>query len=108
DYAAASAKALRQWLVALARSVRTAPLRILLLERHGRVEGGWWQRLSQSNGGSDFDVESIFAPPAPILMDKFNDIDQRVRLLTYTFNKAADYLGYQESEKIDLLNDQNI
>ena len=44
DYAAASARVLRQWLEALAR--RSVPpadkLRLLLLERHGEREGGWW------------------------------------------------------------------
>ncbi|MBF0309046.1 MAG: tetratricopeptide repeat protein [Magnetococcales bacterium] len=65
DYAANHAAAIRQWLEALAEAADPASkLRLLLLERHGEEDAGWWQTV-RGVGGWGNAVTKLLDPAKP-------------------------------------------
>ena len=69
DYAAAKSAILKRWLTALARIEQlpaAGKLRLLLLERHGARESGWWQQLLQLGGIEGARLEALLDPPEPV------------------------------------------
>ena len=91
DYAATSARPLRQWLEDLAdrNPSNLPPLRLLLLERHASSDTGWWSELTRFGGFSEASVEDLLDPPEPIELSRISAVDERRTLLRAIMEEAA-------------------
>ena len=79
DYAAAKAATLRGWLTELAGNLGDdrAPLRVLLLERHGSEATGWWHDVI-GRGDADSDaVRRLCDPVAPVELPRLASAAER-------------------------------
>ena len=80
DDAAALTKDLRKWLEILATHEKTEnqpPLRLLLLERHGRADLGWWRDLTLSSDRSVPPVDELVDPQEPVILPGITPEDRR-------------------------------
>ncbi|MBE2260362.1 MAG: tetratricopeptide repeat protein [Rhodobacteraceae bacterium] len=68
DDAAARGQALGAWLRELAGNPGESdqPLRLLLLERHADLNGGWWPEAFDSGDGSAYALQGILNPREPV------------------------------------------
>ncbi|MEO1093152.1 MAG: hypothetical protein AAFX81_21245, partial [Pseudomonadota bacterium] len=92
DYAATKGPVLQRWLTGLAR-MRSLPeagkLRLLLLERHGSRDGGWWQALTQFGGIEARRLQRMIDPPEPIGLMPIAAADDRRRVLAAVMAAAS-------------------
>ncbi|MBF0161900.1 MAG: tetratricopeptide repeat protein [Magnetococcales bacterium] len=110
DYAAGQAVYLRQWLLALVASMGKArpPLRILLLERHGQADGGWWNTIFHQGSWDDEALEKLLPLPAPEELQPLTTAD-RLALFHHAVSRyggstaalQADTLLLQQLEQTD-------
>ncbi len=68
DYAAARGKALGAWLKELAGNPAESdkPLRLLLLERHADLNGGWWREAFDSGDSGAYVLQGMLNPREPV------------------------------------------
>jgi len=68
DYAAARGQALGAWLKELAGNSGESdkPLRLLLLERHADLNGGWWREAFDSGNSSAYALQGMLNPREPV------------------------------------------
>lgn len=95
DYAASRAKALRSWLVEIARRSGGSgkQLRLLLLERHGDTEFGWWKELITPGTFSEEPLAGIFDPIAPVYLPSIVGFEERYRVLRHAMVEASRLVG---------------
>ena len=68
-------------------------LRLLLLERHGARESGWWQQLLQLGGIEGARLEALLDPPEPTALAPITTPDDRRAILQEVMTKASDLEG---------------
>jgi len=100
DEAAASASILKEWFTALARQGAlgsgvppTAPLRILLLERHADKDFGWWADLARPESSASVGAERLLQGERPVVLPPLSKASMRRALLTDAMGHAAAILG---------------
>ena len=87
DYAAGHVSALATWVAALARretadgAPPVPPLRLLLLERHGQRDGGWFAEVFDSGAFSDFAKQDLLNPREPVTVAPLASAAHRAALM---------------------------
>ncbi|MBI2304795.1 MAG: tetratricopeptide repeat protein [Chloroflexi bacterium] len=100
DYAAAKAKPLKNWFMALTgdacqshvgdtaqRGARR--LRVLLLERGADTGGGWWVEAFGGGGGDARAVRRLLDPDAPVPLTPLGELEHRRQILSDTMERAG-------------------
>ncbi|MEO5794873.1 MAG: tetratricopeptide repeat protein, partial [Rhodoferax sp.] len=95
DYAAAKAQMLHTWLSELANRSTPAPhplpplppLRLLLLERHADVAGGWWQ-TAFGGDARQYAKQALLDPPAPMPIRPLFAASDRLALLQHMLQQV--------------------
>ncbi|MEO6855309.1 MAG: tetratricopeptide repeat protein [Rhodoferax sp.] len=92
DYAAAKAQMLHTWLSELANRSSPAPhplppLRLLLLERHADVDGGWWQ-TAFGGDARQYAKQALLDPPAPMPIRPLFAASDRLALLQHMLQQV--------------------
>jgi hypothetical protein len=89
DYAASFSETLSRWFSALSdHPVPTHPLRILLLERHGDINSGWYQSLADATWHGQ-KVRELFWPAVPRQLSRLDSPANRREVLQAGLNAAA-------------------
>jgi hypothetical protein len=92
DYAATAAAAVRDVIRRLpmdADQESTAPIRMLLLERHADATSGWLNELKDRSWTSD--SQAFFDPPGPVNIEPIATPEQRRDVLRGTLRAAAQF-----------------
>jgi hypothetical protein len=89
DYAALFSEILSRWLAALSDHIApTYPLRILLLERHGEIDSGWYHSLADATWHGQR-VRELFWPTVPRQLSRLDSAANRREVLQAGLNAAA-------------------
>ncbi|MBB5057430.1 tetratricopeptide (TPR) repeat protein [Granulicella aggregans] len=100
DYAAALGLTLAAWLRGLAdHSPSKSPLRILLLERHAGLEGGWYHSLFDPSR-QPTRVAELFSPLEPRTLAPLDDSAQRREVLGYALARARPFYSERPAPAI--------